>query len=83
MSYQPGTSITLVARRNAVNANLVFSWQWKYRERKGLVPVVVEADGLRPVLVCYGNSFRCRRPGYSRGLLSSVVGGQNDRRIRA
>ena len=34
-SYQPGTSVALVARRNAVNANLVFNWRRQYRERGG------------------------------------------------
>ena len=47
-SYQPGTSVALVARRNAVNANLVFNWRRQYRERGGLVPVVVEPDHLLP-----------------------------------
>ena len=37
-SYQPGTSVALVARRNAVNANLVFNWRRQYRERGGFVP---------------------------------------------
>ena len=43
-----GTSVALVARRNAVNANLVFNWRRQYRERGGFVPVVVEPDRLRP-----------------------------------
>ena len=47
-SYQPGTSVALVARRNAVNANLVFNWRRQYRERGGFVPVVVEPDRLLP-----------------------------------
>ena len=47
-SYQPGASVALVARRNAVNANLVFNWRRQYRERGGLVPVVVEPDRLLP-----------------------------------
>ena len=47
-SYRPGASVALVARRNAVNANLVFNWRRQYRERGGLVPVVVEPDRLLP-----------------------------------
>ena len=47
-SYQPGTSVALVVRRNEVNANLVFNWRRQYRERGGLVPVVVEPDRMLP-----------------------------------
>ena len=47
-SYRPGVSVSLVARRNDVNANLVFTWRRQYRERGGLVPVVVEPDGMLP-----------------------------------
>ena len=32
-SYQPGVSVSIVARRNDVNANLVFTWRRQYRER--------------------------------------------------
>ena len=47
-SYQPGVSVSIVARRNDVNANLVFTWRRQYRERGGLVPVVVEPDRILP-----------------------------------
>ena len=47
-SYRPGVSVSLVARRNDVNANLVFTWRRQYRERGGLVPVVVEPDRMLP-----------------------------------
>ena len=47
-SYQPGVSVALVARRNDLNANLVFNWRRKFRERGGFVPAVVEADRLLP-----------------------------------
>lgn len=47
-SYQAGASVALLARRNAVNANLVFNWRRQYRERGGFVPVVVEPDRLLP-----------------------------------
>ena len=35
-SYQPGVSVSVVARRNDVNANLVFNWRRRFRERGGL-----------------------------------------------
>jgi len=44
-SYQPGVSVSVVARRHDVNANMVFSWRRQYRELArvvgGFVPVVV------------------------------------------
>ena len=53
-SYQPGVSVSVVARRNDVNANLVFTWRRQFREQAGgaggLVPVVVEPAGARPPL---------------------------------
>ena len=46
-SYQPGVSVSVVARRHDVNANLVFSWRRQYRELArvvgGFVPVVVSS----------------------------------------
>ena len=48
-SYEPGVSVSIVARRYNVNANQVFTWRRLYREPAGdagagrLVPVVVEA----------------------------------------
>ena len=46
-SYQPGVSVSVVARRNDVNANLVFTWRRQFREQAGgaggLVPVVCRA----------------------------------------
>ena len=47
-SYRPGVSVSVVARRNDVNANLVFNWRRQYREGSGFVPVVVEPDRLLP-----------------------------------
>ena len=50
-SYQPGVSVSLVARRNDVNANLLFTWRRRYGKRAvgagngGLVPVVVDPAG--------------------------------------
>ena len=56
-SYQPGVSVSVVARRHDVNANLVFSWRRQYRELArvvgGFVPVVVsstEGAGPAPLL---------------------------------
>lgn len=45
-SYRPGASVSVVARRNDVNANLVFRWRQRYRDQGGFVPVVVEPDRL-------------------------------------
>ena len=47
-SYQPGVWVSVVARRNDVNANLVFTWQRRFREQGGFVPVVVEPDRILP-----------------------------------
>ena len=53
-SYQPGVSVSVVARRNDVNANLLFTWRRRDGERAvtagsgGLVPVVVEPGGVPP-----------------------------------
>ncbi len=53
-SYRPGVSVSVVARRNDVNANLVFTWRRQFREQAGgaggLVPVVVEPAGTPPPL---------------------------------
>ena len=43
-SYRPEVSVAVVARRHAVNANLVFKWRRQYRARDGFVPVVVAPD---------------------------------------
>ena len=52
-SYQPGVSVSVVARRHDVNANMVFSWRRQYRELArmagGFVPVVVSStEGTEP-----------------------------------
>jgi len=47
-SYQAGVSVSLVARRNDMNANLLFTWRRQYRERGGFVPVIVEPDRMLP-----------------------------------
>ena len=44
-SYEPGVSVAAVARRNDLNANLLFDWRRKFRqqdrETRAFVPVVV------------------------------------------
>ena len=52
-SYQPGVSVSVVARRHDVNANLVFSWRRQYRKLVrvvgGFVPVVISStEGAEP-----------------------------------
>ena len=52
-SYQPGVSVSMVARRYDVNANQVFTWRRHYRELAraagGFVPVVVSlTEGAEP-----------------------------------
>lgn len=48
-SYQPGVSVSLVARRHDMNANLLFTWRRRYGKRAvgagngGLLPVVPSA----------------------------------------
>ena len=48
-SYQPGVSVSVVARRNDMNANLLFTWRRRFREQGGFVPVVVEPDRMLPL----------------------------------
>ena len=52
-SYQPEVSVSVVARRHDLNANLVFSWRRQYRDLArvvgGFVPVVVSStEGAEP-----------------------------------
>ena len=52
-SLEPGSSVSVVARRYDVNANQVFAWRKRYREEVGaaaplqLVPVTVTPDRAR------------------------------------
>lgn len=52
-SLEPGSSVSVVARRYDVNANQVFAWRKRYREEVGaaapvqLVPVRVTPDRAR------------------------------------
>ena len=49
-SYQPGVSVSVVARRHDLNTNQLFTWRRHFRElagdagNGGFVPVVVEAS---------------------------------------
>jgi transposase len=49
-SHEPGVSVSLVARRNDVNANQVFTWRRQLRQQElgvpasGFVPMVIAAD---------------------------------------
>jgi transposase len=57
-SLQPGASVADIARRNDLNANMVFNWRRLYREGH-LVPQVPPLAGdFVPVRVCDG------RPGH-------------------
>ena len=52
-SYQPGVSVSVVARRHDMNANQVFGWRRQYQELArvvgGFVPVVVSStEGTEP-----------------------------------
>ena len=58
-SYQPGVSVSAVARRHDVNANQVFTWRRQYRELArvvgGCVPVVVSStEGAEPAKLLPG-----------------------------
>ena len=53
-SYAPGATVTAVAKRNDVRANLVFEWRRRFREEDGeagsggFVPVIVAPSGDAP-----------------------------------
>ena len=60
-SYQPGVSVSVVARRHDVNANQVFGWRRQYRELArvvgGFVPVVVSStEGAEPAKLLPGST---------------------------
>ncbi len=60
-SYQPGVSVSVVARRHDVNANQVFGWRRQYRELArvvgGFVPVVVSStEGAEPAKLLLGST---------------------------
>ena len=52
-SFEPGASVSVVARRHDVNTNLLFTWrrryggeQWKVAEVAGFVPAVVAREAV-------------------------------------
>ena len=54
-SFEPGMSVSVVARRHDLNANLLFTWRRRYRgeQRKagevvGFVPAVVAREEVSP-----------------------------------
>ena len=59
--YQPGVSVSVVARRHDMNTNHLFTWRRQFRElagdagNGGFVPVVVGA-ARRPVRLRYGSA---------------------------
>jgi transposase len=59
-TYKPGTSVSLVARRYDVNANLVFKWRKQYAP--GCVPAGVPSVGFIPIGVVEGASVPARKP---------------------
>ena len=48
-TFQPGASVSLIAREHDVNANLVFRWRQQYQE--GLLGPVSQSATLLPVQV--------------------------------
>jgi transposase len=54
LTLQPGSSVSLVARANGVNANQVFAWRRAF-ERNGLAGASVASTGLLPVTVSAGS----------------------------
>lgn len=48
-TFQPGASVSLIAREHDVNANLVFRWRHQYQE--GLFGAVSQSTTLLPVQV--------------------------------
>ena len=47
-TYEPGMSVSIVARRHDINANVVFGWRKQYREGKLVVPTL----GVEPSMPC-------------------------------
>ena len=59
-TYEPGMSVSLVARQEGVSASLLF--QWRKLERQGALTVVFAGEvvplGIADVLVCHYKSLR-------------------------
>lgn len=45
-TWEPGMSVSIVARRHDINANVVFGWLKQYREGKLVVPALEAAPGM-------------------------------------
>ena len=45
-TLEPGMSVSIVARRHDINANVVFGWRKQYREGKLAVPALEAAPGV-------------------------------------
>jgi transposase len=56
LTLQPGSSVSLVARANGVNANQVFAWRRAF-EKGGLREAHVASTGLLPVTVSAGSEL--------------------------
>lgn len=41
-TFEPGASVALIARRNDINANLLFKWRRQYRQGEYGVPTLAE-----------------------------------------
>jgi transposase len=53
-AYEPGASVSVVARRYNVNANQVFSWRRRYGEASKSLDVPPSSSGLVPVTITPG-----------------------------
>jgi transposase len=54
-SFEPGASVTLIARQNDINANLLFKWRRQYLESAyGLPTVTANATPIRAFSVHAG-----------------------------
>jgi transposase len=67
-TLEPGASVSVVARRHDVNANLVFTWRRQYRE--GLLREAAGATAMIPVQVA---SATCAAPPASAPARPGVV----------
>ena len=87
-SFEPGTSVSVVARRYEVNANQVFSWRKLYRDGllgsggPALVPVTVaEASTDVAPTPSVADTIEIEVPGGYRVRVGSGVDGQALRRV--
>jgi transposase len=87
-SFEPGTSVSVVARRYEVNANQVFSWRKLYRDGllgsggPALVPVTVaEASTDVAPTPSVADTIEIEVPGGYRLRVGSGVDGQALRRV--